>query len=489
MSMLRIGLLAGLTAACASGQTPVRVIFLEPVSGVDTRGAEIEAQNPVYRPAADTARYTPWLNNPSAARAFRLYRDACEIAHPGAGVPEYYVALVKGGNHAAAGFRVQKEGALEEHPRQPYILLDPEEWRFETTLLHETGHMAMEMLAGGRRLEGKAMAAIPHSTAALTDRSTAFSEGYAIHLETLQAHVGGDVRTRQRFHRGLVLFGDGPFQAVEYFRHSADLTSYSQNVARYTEVRENNFAFESAFQGPDYLRVQLEKARDFAALRDADQLLQSEGYYASFFFLYVMRGTSVPGEAEIDGRERQVLRAMYATFQANPGLEPGPWLPRLASEYMKLFPEEKTAIVDALNDTSHGVFVDPGAVVLWRDHYLAALKLDMSRMNIQGVAAARKKWREQVLADPAVLVSRTGPEVACEAPSAKVRIAAFGDEMTVRFDVNTVQPGIMRLVPGIGEAEIAAWRAARVEKPFAGSGDFVARAGLKKETLAGLKLE
>jgi len=45
----------------------------------------------------------------------------------------------------------------------------------------------------------------------------------------------------------------------------------------------------------------------------------------------------------------------------------------------------------------------------------------------------------------------------------------------------------MRLVPGIGEPEIAAWLAARAAKPFAGPEDFRARAGLKPATLAALK--
>ena len=165
---LRMGVLAGLMAAGAAGQAPVRVIFLEPVSAVDTKGAEISTENLLYRLAANPERYTPWLNNESAARAFRLYRDACEIAHPGGGVPDYYVALVKGGNHAATGFRLESGGKVEEHPRQPYILLDAEDWRFETTLLHETGHMAISMLAGGRGLAAKEIASIPHSTAALT---------------------------------------------------------------------------------------------------------------------------------------------------------------------------------------------------------------------------------------------------------------------------------------------------------------------------------
>ena len=484
---LRMGVLAGLMAAGAAGQAPVRVIFLEPVSAVDTKGAEISTENLLYRLAANPERYTPWLNNESAARAFRLYRDACEIAHPGGGVPDYYVALVKGGNHAATGFRLESGGKVEEHPRQPYILLDAEDWRFETTLLHETGHMAISMLAGGRGLAAKEIASIPHSTAALTDRNTAFNEGYAIHLETVQAHFGRDDWNRRRYHREAILFADAPFQQAEFFHHSADLTSYSQTVARYTEVRENNFSFESAFTGPDYLRVQLEKARDFAAVRSANQLLQAEGYYASFFFLFTMRGNGIPDAATIDRRERQMLRAMHAALTANPDLESGPWLVRVVTEYMKLFPEEKTAIVDALDDTSHGVFVDPGAASLWREHYLAALRLDLAGLNIQGLVSARKRWRDQVLADPAVLLSRVGPEIPCELPSTKVRLVAFEDETPVRFDINTVQAGILRLIPGIGEDETGAWLAARNAKPFTGRADFEHRAGLKAASLAALK--
>jgi hypothetical protein len=475
MIRLRVAGLAGMVLVCASAQMPVHVIFLEPVSALDTRGAEIQAENPVYRRVSDVTRYTPWLDNAAAARAFRLYRDACEIAHPGGGTPDYYVALVKGGNHAATDFRLQNGSKLEEHPRQPYILLDADPSRFGDTLLHETGHMAMAMLAGGRRVGGDQMAAIPHSTAALSDRGTAYSEGYAIHLETLQAHLDPSQAVRRQYHRGMVLFGDNDFHNTEYFHHSVDLTSYSQSVARYFEVRENNFAFEGAFQGPDYLRVQLEKPRDFATLRDPNQLLQSEGYYASFFFLWVMRGASPPAAAEIDRRERQLMQAMHAAFQADPTLESAPWLVRLVKQYIKLFPDEKSAIVDTLNETSHGVFVDKEAASMWRQHYLGALAIDRDKLNIAGIMAARKKWRDLVVADPAVLESRLGPEIACAVPSVKVRIAAFGEDLPLLFDANTAQPGVLRLVPGITETEVRMWIAGRPYKSKEALGDLARR--------------
>ena len=468
-------------------QDLANAIFLEPVAKVDTQAAEIAEKMPLYRRAADPAKYAAWLHNESAERALRLYRAAYEIVHPGGGTPDYYVALVPGGNHAAVGFRLQTGEKVEELPRQAYILLDAQPYRFEGTLLHETGHVAMAMLAGGRTLEGKQMASIPHTTAALSDRSTAFSEGYAIHLETLAAHLNHDQNARQRFHRELVLFGDGPYQAVDYFHQSNDLSSYSQNVARYLEVRDNNFAFESAFTGPDYLRVQLEKARDFATLRNANQLLQSEGFYASFFFLFVVRGTTLPAENVIAEREKHVLTAMRAMFAEGGADASSPWLLRFVEAYAKQFPEQKAAVVDALNDLSHGVFVDPAAAKLWRDHYLATLRLDQKQMNIQGITAARKQWRDKALENPQVLYSRVGPELACTVPAAKVRLEAFGRDEVLLFDLNTVQAGVLRLIPGIGEGEVDSWRRQRDDKPYAGADDFRKRAGLRESTLAALR--
>jgi hypothetical protein len=457
------------------------VIFLEPVGKVDTHGAEIAAKMPVYRRASNPEKYAAWLHNESAERALRLYCAAFELTNAEGGTPDYYVALVPGGNHASVGFRLQDGEKMAELPKQAYILLDAEPDRFETTLLHETGHVVMDMLAGGRMLDGDDLASIPHSTAAITDRTTAFSEGWAIHLETLAAHLNRDQFTRQRFHREKVLFGDGS----EYFHQSTDLASYSQNVARYLDVRDNNFAFESAFQGPDYLRVQLEKTRDFATLREPGQLLQSEGFYASFFFLWVMRGEQTPAESVIAEREKQVLIAMHAMFADGNSDISSPWLLRLALAYMKQWPNEKTALADALNDLSHGVLVDPAAANLWRDHYLATLRLDQKNMNMAGITAARKKWREAVLADPQVLFSRLGPEIPSSIPGTKVRLEAFGEDSPVRFDVNTVQAAIIRMVPGIASDEVSNWIARR---PFAGEEDFRRRAGLSAATLVALHL-
>ncbi len=470
----------------AAGQQLANPIFLEPEGKLDTRSSEVREKMPVYRRVADPARYSAWLHNEYAERAFRLYRAAWEMTHAAGGTPDYYVALVPNGNHAAAGFRLRTETGIEEHAKEPYILLDADPSRFEVTLLHETGHVITTLLAGGRQLGGEAMSSIPHSTATLSDRSTAFSEGYAIHLETLQAHVGRARSVRQQYHRELIQFGlDTPYRGSEFFRHASDLTSYSQDLARYSDVRDNNFAFAAAFRGPDYLRVQLEKSRDFATLRDANQLLQSEGFYASFFFLFVTRG-ALPDDAVIEDRERQLMRSMQAMFAAGAdGSQP--WLLKLVTAHMKAFPDQKTELIDILNDLSHGVFVDPGAPAMWREHYLAALRLDLANLNRDAINATRRRWREQVLANPEVLYSRVGPEIACTVPAVRVKLVAFGSEAPLLFDLNTVQPGVMRLIPGITGEEVAAWIDARARKPFDSVEDFRSRSGMRDASLKAMQ--
>src|ERR1022692_1550552 len=442
-----------LLASCAAAAELPHVVFLEPAGKVYTASAEIRENMPLYRRVADASKYQPWLHYESAERALRLYAQAARIAAPGANVPDYYVALVKGGNHGAVGFRLETADGVKEYPRMAYILLDADPELFETTMFHETGHVVMDMLAGGRRLDGLEVASIPHSTAALSDRTTAFSEGYAIHLETLAAHLarGADLRWRYQHHG--VGFGDVPYRQSEYYRGASDLTTFSQSLARYYELRENHFAFESAFRGPDYLRVQLEKTRDFSTLREANQLLQSEGFYASFFFLFAMRGADLPAEETVAEREKRMMTAMHAMFAAGGDDRSSPWLVRIAIEYMKSFPDEKVALADALNDLSHGVFVDSGAAALWRGHYLATLRLDQKNMNQQGIAAARKIWRDMVVADPQVLSSLLGPQIPCSVPGTTVRVEAFEEESPMQFDVNTVQPAIIRMISGITAEE------------------------------------
>jgi hypothetical protein len=88
------------------------------------------------------------------------------------------------------------------------------------------------------------------------------------------------------------------------------------------------------------------------------------------------------------------------------------------------------------------------------------------------------------MADPRVLYSRIGPEIVCTVPAVTVRLVAFGEDAPLRFDVNTVQEGVLRLVPGITDDEIARFAAERANLPFASADDFRHRAALRAATMA-----
>ena len=245
-----------------------------------------KAVPPLYTRALDDVEPREWLKIPSARMALELYARAWDVAdRRGLAKKQpkiYYVALVPDGNHPAIGFRLRGASGIEGFEEAAYIKLDPNEDFFRSTLLHETGHIAMAMISSGKGVEDTGIASLPHSNAALTDRDTAFQEGFGIHLETLAAHLIAEPGMRNRYRHEQFLLGPAAGRKSEYSRQAADLMTFAQVVGRYYDIRENSFAFDTAVTEPDYLRVQYEKSRDFANLRNANQLLQSEGFYASF---------------------------------------------------------------------------------------------------------------------------------------------------------------------------------------------------------------
>jgi predicted nucleic acid-binding OB-fold protein len=69
----------------------------------------------------------------------------------------------------------------------------------------------------------------------------------------------------------------------------------------------------------------------------------------------------------------------------------------------------------------------------------------------------------------------------------KVMLVAFGRAMPLSFDINTVQEGIIRLIPGISDAEVLRWLAERELRPFESVDDFKRRAALTTDCLAGMR--
>ncbi len=463
--------------------------FLEP-----TEDAETSNELPLYRLVDDSTRLAElrsWTSNDAADRALSLYEDALAAVAdqgPSKAARTLYIALVPRGNNADLGFRLQSGTDIEDHSGTAYVKLGPDDWRFGATLLHETGHVAMTVLAGGRQIARRDMAAIPHSTATLTDRGTAFAEGFAIHFETWLAHTSGDDDLVRRYRHRQFLFGTWPGYLAEHYRQSTDLLNYAQSFSRHQEVRDNAFAFVAAHES-DYLRTQLDRTRDFATLRNPNQLLQSEGFYASFFFSLLVRGVSEPEPEVVRARLRRFLTVLADVLPAGAEDPDHPWLLDFVLAHRARYPETADEVLAVLLDLSHGVFVDPNAARMWREHYLAALRLDLEGLGRAQIEAARQRWRDDVERDPSVLLSRIGPQIRCEVPAVTVHLVALGDPAPLVFDANTAQRGVLRLVPSITEELVDRWLAERERTPFSGADDLFARAAPTREVRASTRCE
>jgi predicted nucleic acid-binding OB-fold protein len=466
-------------------KNPLRIIFMDPDP------SQPKNSLPAFRIVTDANRlktYHEWLNNDAAQWAFDLYDRAWNIEFKdteAATNPTYYIAIVPDGNHAKVGFQLSSQSNKQTLPDSTYIELDPDEWVFKTTLLHETGHMILAILNGGKEIPKREIAPIPHSTAALTDRGTAFDEGFAIHLETCAAHFLKDATIQDRYDHRKFMFGV-PSMLGEYHRMAGSLLSYSQTPTRYVEVRENTFAFAPAFKGPDYFRVQLEKTRDFSELRNPDQLLQSEGFYATFFFSYLVRGDSASLET-IAERQSKMLETLAGVLRSSKRGADSPFLLSFVEESIKRYPEDAKEVLDMVLDLSHGVFVDKDAAKLWHDHYIAALQFNMAEAKNETIEAARNRWRTEALNNPGILYSRLGPQLRIEVPEISILLVSFEESAPLSFDANTVEEGIIRMVPEISDAEVKTWLDRRNEKPFSSFDDFKERCPLSGKASRHLK--
>ena len=75
----------------------------------------------------------------------------------------------------------------------------------------------------------------------------------------------------------------------------------------------------------------------------------------------------------------------------------------------------------------------------------------------------------------------------CEVPKVMVGLVAFGRPTALSFDLNTVQEGVIRMIPSIDEADVARWLTERDKTPFTGFDDFRARTELPSPVLEEMK--
>jgi hypothetical protein len=439
---------------------------------VEVRFLERDSREVPWQPVGDAARVAElerMLDNEPARFALALYRLAWELAPPAepAGAPVLFIGLEEGGNHAETGLTILEDGRRRELPALPYLRLDADPETMRGTLLHETGHAIHALLVGGVELadaHDETIAPIPHSTAAVTDRRTAFNEGLAIHLETIHGHCGRDEKTRAFYDHAPLPRGPTGDRTSEYFFPIKDVMTYAQTFARYQAVRDGLYGFETAARG-DYLRVQLDPARDLRTLRDPGSLVASEGFVASVVFQVIAKDGCPDGLEALVPRYRPLFLALEEA-EAKRGAVP------LVELVVALGGDALAVFLDL----SRGVTVDPEAAAVWARLYDASLALDLEARTaiLDDLEARRARWRDEVAADPTVLARRIGPVVAVKTERL-VGVVLFGDPLPMSFDVNAAGAPLLALVPGWTDAHVAALLAERDARPFADLDDLRAR--------------
>jgi hypothetical protein len=455
--------------------------FMEPESPASSPQAELRRWREVEGARAERLRQL--AANEPAQFALALYREAWRMARPeGVAEPTLFIGVEPGGNFARVGFELVTGAGEEEEvrafPDLPYLILEAKPRRFRTTLLHETGHAMHALLVmGANKADGEAggVAPIPHSTAAVTDRRTAWSEGFAIHLETVNAHCGSDEQTRAFYQRRGRRYGPVQEFAAEYYAPVRDLMSYAQNFARYQHVRDGLYAFEAAPAGGDYLRLQLDPARDLRALRSAGAMMANEGVVASVLFHLITAG-GCPSLDALVASYRPLFAAIRAAEKRKGPLDDAPLIEVIAALRAANGPAGEGAIY-AFLDVTRGATMDAEADLLWAQLFDAALGIEreaLKKVSFE-IESRRRKWEADALKDASALARRLGPVVVLRAPGHEVGIALFGELAPLSFDINAVGPGVLGLVPGLSAEQVRAILEERRKRPFANAAEFAER--------------
>jgi hypothetical protein len=451
-------------AGCPRPQPAATPTPVEPA--VEVRFVERASREAPWTPIGDAARLDElhrMLAHETAQLALALYAEAWTLAPPPelAG-PVLYLGVEEGGNHVAVGVTLA-DGT--SYPELAYVRIEADPDTFANTLLHEGGH-AMHALLTRDAPSGEemAIAPIPHSTAAVTDRRTAFNEGFAIHLEAVNAHCAGDAGTRAFYDHGELRHGPTGDRKSEYYFPARDVMTYAQTFARYQTVRDGLYAFESAARG-DYLRVQLDPARDLRTLRDPGSMVASEGFVASVLYQVMAAG----GCERLPARYRELFAALRAAETGAGALDAVPLLDLVVAL--------GAPAIDVFLDLSRGVTVDAEAAGLWAQLYDAAIALDLEARErlVAEIEEHRALWRGVAADDPAALARRIGPVVPVAAAGVEVGVALFGPLQPLSFDANAAGPALLGLVPGWSAAHVAAYLAERDRAPFADAADLAKR--------------
>lgn len=428
-----LALLAALSPglACAS---ELALLAAEHVGGAPRRLAAPDGRSaPVMRRVVDGAlhdRLQTEARDGFTATLLALDEQARVVAGQPASAPTWLLLSEQDGGFARTGFWLRSEDGLRYHD-EPYVDLvvsedDVASGAFEEIFAHELGHVMLRRLAPGL---APGWSRTPHAALAITDRTTAFDEGWAIHFQGLVRRYTRNERL-QRIDHGLE---DKPF-----------LGSWASNIdrsARVDGMRRNVFV-QRQLPLPEVADPVRSLAHstlfDSARLKSGDQMMASEGVVATVFYRWLGAGDAATQQQ----RYRRVFESLHALDAAD--LDAGsPVLVRLVQRYAGGWDDDAPHAVRTLVETTYGATVDRRAAQAW-ETIARPGRLGQMAGFVGGLKAARGTLADTVsaaLADPARLDDALSPPL---------WLATGVGADAVVLDANTAHASELATLPGIG---------------------------------------
>jgi DNA uptake protein ComE-like DNA-binding protein len=417
--------------------------------------------------------------------------------------PPYFV-LRDAGNEPRRGLAFEHAGGADSGVTTVrrgvwYVEIDPA----ETAILgHEYGHVMMfEALGGDLPTPPKVL---PHTTSAITDTLTAFTEGWAIHFETLAGDQDDDPALHRRTHRDAFPTG-APDKRDDTLLPVRDLMTYAQGYRRYECVKESCFAFlprvrEALVAGArptpaDVVDRWTDSTYDPARLRSLEQMVASEGVVAALFYRLA---TSQSGEVPLAVGSLPDAARYSSYFDV---------FPRLSDEifadtppvfaFLELLleraadPAERRRIARTALEVLHYTPVIPDAPRLYAELHAAGHRMDVAAFHaLQDALVARMvDGVERLIAHPEILRHVAKPPLWIENRAFTMTIPALEvDAQPLLFDLNTAVPETLMTLPGVEYAEATALLVARAKHGgFRDLEELAAIPRVRPETLRALR--
>lgn len=281
------------------------------------------------------------------------------------------------GGFARRGFWLQRDGAtqyLDEHYIDAVVDADSiADGSFEELFAHELGHVFLRRLlpqlpAGYSRT--------PHAALAVTDRPTAFDEGFAIHMQGLARKLTRNAPLR-REDQGLG--ANKPFLP--------NWASHIDRVERSDGVRRNQFVYQVLpLPGvAGYAAVDHSDLFDRGRLKNGNAMMASEGVVATVFYRWLAADTDNRASllAVYEPLFGSLAQLSRSTLDAD-----APLLPRLLQQHAKAQPRQAAAMLRVFVETTYGATVDR-RLPLQADRLAAAGRINQREAFVDGLKPAR----------------------------------------------------------------------------------------------------